>query len=701
MRTTMQTRLLLPTACILAAGWFLFPIPHAAAQSTPSAAAVNGVCEPYWTEAYKRMAAGCQSASSFGSGALTRQQMQLQFGQRVMQGAIQGFMGAMQRSAANAAAARQQQQAFQAEMLRRQQQAELQRQLAEQQRIAAMFARLDSELKLSNLPFQVAMKDTDLPGPGSMGMKGMDDSDPDQVKMKFGQDTSPTTSNGITGPGIPGLPGIYVGGPGSGTAANPSSSTPSASSPTESGTTGPGIPGLPGIYLDGAQPNQAPQIAQMAQNLPAGPERDITADTALQAALHNPALTAPTQDPQVADFQQQHLTYQQALQTAQSSSQQLAAAQSQVTSDQSAIATVKAQLAGLQPTQEQQAALSQMLFAAKTDEAAAEDARKIFDNANANLSVARSQALHSLAQLPRDPNAAPIHLSRNPAPMLLRPPGAPGAIAYAPGHPLPAIPAAPVNTAAANHPPAPTRVQFCTTLAGAQSALHRLQIAEMENSQNFDQWGSIVDKASDDAWQRGLDMLRSYLGERVNAHIEGRITSTEDEIQSLYRRVSNEKRAYNMVDTQKELEALQDRKTYLLQALERARKDEKQLDLLAEERDFLQWNKENEGDKNGNLEGVRMIVDNLIGDKQMQQRLGISEAADAIQYGESIVDSSYDILGEVYGAQRIKQYQANQQQFQQAQSLLQHRIRSTVAQLNLLRHTAPAGQTSCSALTAH
>ncbi len=673
-------------------------------QSTPTSAPAGG-----WRCGYGTQDMACPGNDAARVGALTTQQMELQFGQAFMQGAINGFVGAFRQGLANAAAARQQQQAFQAEMARRQQEAEEQRRIAEQQRIAAMFARLDSELKLSDLPFQVPMKYVDVPGPENMQMKGMDTPSSGEVKMKFGDDS--TTS---TGYGLKGLPGIYTGGPAGGATPNSSGTAPNggvasdapASDPNSTpgeGTTGSGIPGLPGLYLDGAQPNQAPQLAQAAQNLPAGPERDITEDTALQAALHNPALTAPTQDPQVANFQKDDLNYQQSLQTATTASQQYTAAQSQVVADQSAIATAKAQLAGLQPTVEEQAALSRMLDAAKTNEAASEDARRIFEDANAHLSIARTQATQALASLPRDPSAAPIHLGRKIISPLLRPAVPMGSYASAPGHPLPTPPDGPAlspspaaSTTQSTLAPATPR-QLCAQLASAQIALRRLAATQQEHSAELVDWGSRVEDASDDAWQRGLDMAREFIGKGVNAHIEKKINGTDQEIQELYLRVSNEKNPSNMVETQKEWEALEQHKLDLQDALERAKKDQKQLDILAQERDFFKWNNENKGDLNGNLEGVRQIVDNLIGDEDIQKKLGISEASDAIKYGESIVDSSYDILSEVLAAQRIRQLEQNTERFLQEQQALQQRIQSTIARLNVARQTAPAGEASCSA----
>ena len=690
----MRARTSVRLAIALAVAWAVFPASRGLAQL---------ICDPGWTPEYKCLE-HCGPCPNSGGGAIAQPNFQQQVGQAFMQGAINGFISAMQR---NAAVAQQQQQAFQQEMARRQQEAAEQQRIAAQQRIDAMFARLDSELKLSGLPFQLTMQGMDAPGPDDLHMKGMNAPGPDDLHMKIGDDSATST-----GYGIKGLPGTYVGGPAGGATTNTpdaaasntassdgSSPNPNLASGPGTGTTGPGIAGLPGIYLDGAQPSQAPELAQAAQSLPAGPERDMTEDTALRAALHNPDLTSDTQDPQVQNFQKADLNYEQALHTDTQASQDYAGTQAQVTADQSAIATAKAQLASLQPTVEQQAALTNMLNVAKTDEAASETARQIFENADVHLSMARTQATGALASLPQNPNAPPIHLSRNAAPVPLRLPTPVGSYASAPGGPLPVTPATPAAQPLPA-PPTTTPAQLCAQLTGAQNALRRLMETQTVHNEDLAEWRQSVDEASDDAWGRGLDMARDFMGKGLNAYLEGKIDGSDKEIQALYLRVSNEKNPPTLAETQKEWEGMEQHKLYLQEALERAKKDQKQLDVLAEGRDFHEWTKENKGDLNGNLEGVRQIVDNLIGDEDLQKKLGISDASDAIKYGESIVDSSYDILSEVLAAQRIKQLNQNAEQFLQAQHALQHRIQATVAQLNAAGQHSPTGTARCSLVAA-
>jgi hypothetical protein len=263
-----------------------------------------------------------------------------------MQGAATSFISSM---FANNAEAQRQQQAMAAAILQRQQEQERQARIARQQKFDAMYARLSQALKLEGVPFDLSLK------PMSTGqdlqLKSLSSSGPGDLKLKMG--------NG-GGYGIQGLPGIYVGGPAGGSSGGPAG---------EVSANAGGMPGLPGIYLSGVQPSQAPALAQTAQTLN-GPERTVAEDTALQTAQQNPALTAPSQDPGVANFQQANQDYQEALKENAKATVDYQTAQAHVAADQSALDIAQKQLQSVTPSAEQQQAFNQMLAAAKTDEAA-------------------------------------------------------------------------------------------------------------------------------------------------------------------------------------------------------------------------------------------------------------------------------------------------------------------------------------------
>jgi hypothetical protein len=623
-----------------------------------------------------------------------------------MQGAATGFISSM--FAANSPEAQRQRLLMQQEILRRQQEQERQRRLAEQRRFDAMYARLTAALKLDGLPFNLTLKGMDSSSPESLELKGMKTSGPGDLKLKLADSSS-------SGYGIKGLPGIYVGGPAGGSSASadqsaalPSNATSSAnpnlvSGPgtgtTGTGTTGPGIPGLPGIYLDGVQPAEAPQLAQAAENLQ-GPERALAQDTALQAAGQNPALTAPSQDPNVQNFQQTNQEYRKALAANTAATQDVQTAQAHVESDKAAIDVARTQLNSVTPSVQQQQKFNDMLAAAKTDEEAKTLADKAFDSTQVNLSLAREKASTALAAL--TPASAPVaannsavvdlsHATRT-QPNLLRTP-APAPAAKAPVQvPSPVVSAsAPVK----RHSLDPVVDRLCSQLDGAQNALRRLM--ETQNTRNEDraEWEKTINDASDAAWQRGFDMIRDYTGEQLSKHLEGLIKQSDDEIEKLYRDISAEKDPLKVGRMQKQWEEADRRKANLEDALRRAKADQKHLDEMTYEREYLKWAPGYDGDLVGRMEGLRQIVDIALGDPGVQKLL-TAELTTKLKLGLSISDSGYDIMREVLAAQQIKQLNQNADDFLRAQAALDRRIQQTVKQLNDYKAHNPEGA-ACSA----
>ncbi len=624
-----------------------------------------------------------------------------------MQGAATNFISAM--FANNSAEAQRQQQLMEQEILRRKQEQERQRRIAEQQRFDAMYARLSSALKLEGVPFSLALKGMNSSSPDTLELKGMSSVGPGDLKLKLAE-SSPTSY------GLKGLPGIYVGGPaGDGptpqTKTDATTTNPNLVSGPGTGTTGPGIPGLPGIYLDGVQPSQAPQLAQASEHL-TGPERALAQDTALKAAGQNPALTAPSQDPNVQNFQQANQEYQQALAANSAANQELQAAQTHVDSDKAAIDVARAQLNAITPSAEQQEAFNKMVAVQSTDEAAKAAADKAWDSTQMNLSTAREHAATTLAALTspsssvsqvrahsldanpgdspaNDSSVVDLSHATHTQPNLLRTPTQPAP----PALQVPSLRAAAVP--AATPKLKPTVSQLCTQLSGAQTALRRLMETQSMRNQDRAQWNKTVDDASDDAWQRGFDMLREYSGEKLSYHLQGLIKKNDAEIEKLYRDISTEKDPLKVGAMQKKWEQMDLNKAHLEDALRRAAVDQKHLDELAAERELYKWTKDYEGDLKGTMDGLRQIVDIAIGDEGVQKLL-TPELSLALKYGLSIEDSGYDILSEVLAAQQIKQLNQNSEEFLHAVAALNAKIQKTVTQLNDYKATNPEGA-SCPA----
>jgi len=585
-----------------------------------------------------------------------------------------------------------QRQLMEQQLRERQAELERQRRIAEQRRIDAMFARLKRELKLEGVAFDLTLKamntNTDL----ELKSMSMNSGGPDGLKLKL----SPATP---TSYGLKGLPGIYVGGPADGSAngdqagdiASPLANPNLASGPG-TGTTGPGIPGLPGIYLDGVQPGQAPQLAQAAEKL-SGPEREIAQDTALQAAQKNPQITT-SQDPQAQNFQHDVQDYDQASANAKIAQQQLNNQQASVEADHAVLEMARSKLDSASATEAQQQAYSQMVQAAKTDEDAAAAGQRIFDNAQATLSLSRTKAASALAALApssaaNDTSIVDLSHATHSQPNLLRAsptptPAMPPAVTV---HPLLTLKATPASAP----PLKATLPQLCTQLVQTQDALRRLMHTQEVQSQNREDWEKEIDDDSDDALKRGLDMVRDYAGDKLTDHLQEMIKGQDKEIENLYIEISN-KKGSEVGDLQKKFEQLDLNKAHLKDALRRAEIDKKHLSELANERDFFEWTHKNPDDLKGAMEGVQQLADMLLGDPAVQHALRLSpESSSFIKSVGSLMGSGYDIYADYLGAQQIKQLNQNSEQFLEAVKALNRRIQSTVTQLNVYRAQTPEG----------
>lgn len=648
------------------------------------------------------------------TGAALRRQMnqQLVIGMTnaAMQGAINGFLSSL---AKNNAAAQQQQQAFQQEMLRRQQEAAEQQRLAEQQRVDAMFARLNRELKLDGVPLGLALKNMNSPGPDGLQLKGMNSSGPSDLKLKIG-DASPTSY------GLKGLPGIYVGGPGGGGDAGSSGSSatansneageaasnPNLASDPGSGTTGPGIAGLPGIYLDGVQPSQAPQLAQATANL-SGPEKDVAEDAALQAAQQNPALTAPSQDPPVNNFQQANQQYQQALQADTTATQDYSAAQARVAADQSAIQTAQSQLANLQPTVDQQAALKKMLDVAGSDEEAAGIARKMFDNANVNLSVARGNAAGALAALAPAPNmhsgTPAVGLTPNSVVVNLK---TPEKIGTPVSMPMPKV-----ASYAPPTKPIPTQQQLRARLEGIQEALRRLSEDEKKRGEARKEAAHDVDEAVGDAEERGVGMLFDLLTTGwdncaplaqggVVGKLERDAARIPGQIEDVYQEASAATAGSDLGAFNNKVEDLEKTKQWLENSanhIERYNHRVAQLEATDTTKEIIE---KSDGSWLSSLEGIRKTIDMGLDDKPITDYL--EKAAGmagchvvALKALSSAVDSAEDILKEGNAAEELRQMDDNTMKFLDAQELLDQKLKATTGQLNCYKLQDPATAVNC------
>jgi hypothetical protein len=611
-----------------------------------------------------------------------------------MQGAATSFISSL--FADNSEALRQQQ-AMTEEILRRAREQAEQRRIAEQQRLDAQFARLNRELKLEGLPFSLLLKGMNSADPAALQLKSMSSSGPEALSLKLSQ-SSPTSY------GLKGLPGIYVGGPAGSDDSATTGENPNLVNGPGTGRTGPGIPGLPGIYLDGAQPEQAAEVAQAATNL-TGPDKIVAQDTALEAAQRNPALTQPSQDPKVQTFQETVKDYDQATQTAKTTQQEFNQAQSRADADKTAIDVARTKIDLQNATPKQQQAFNEMLGAAKTDEDAAVAARKIFENANAKLSLSRTNAATALSALaPASASTVDLRAARPSATVAnLKTPARPGTPISMPV--VAAAPSAPAPKAI------PTQTQLQVRLQGLQDALRRLAEDEKKRGEARAEAAKDVDEAMGDAEERGLDMLVDLLttgwdncapkaGGGIVGKFEDEAKKIPDQIEEVYREASAAKDVRTLGAFNEKKEQLDRTKIWLESSAAQIKRYNDRISQAHAALNAKEAIEKSNGDWESSLEELHNTIETALDDEPIKEFLKKSAGLATchvvgLKATSSIVDSVYDIFKEGDAAVALRQMDDNTMKFLAAQKTLDGKLKATTAQLNCYKLPDAANVVRC------
>jgi hypothetical protein len=366
-----------------------------------------------------------------------------------------------------------------------------------------------------------------------------------------------------------------------------------------------------------------------------------------------------------------------------------------VQADQSAIQTAQSQLANLQPTSDQQAALQKMLEVAGSDEEAAGIARKMFDNANVNLSVARGNAAGALAAM-APPAAMPagspvVGVNPNAVVANLKTP-MPGGAPILPPTPKAAV-YAPVPTK-----PVPTQEQLRARLEGIQEALRRLTEDEAKRGEARTEAEHEVNEAVDAAEERGVGMLFDLLTTGwdncaplaqggVVGKLERDAARASAEIQEVYKEASLAKAGSDMTAFNHKAEELEKAKQWLENSanqIERYNHRVAQLEAVDQTKEVIE---KSDGGWLSTLEGVHTTIDMGLDDKPITDYLekvaGMTGChVVAIKALSSAVESAEDIFKEGNAAEELRGMDENTMKFLEAQKVLDRKLKATTAQLN-------------------
>jgi len=257
--------------------------------------------------------AGGSSGSSLADGLgvldLSRFKPEQQVALVAAQSVIQSFFQMLFSDDSKADAQKQQ---MMAELAQRKAEAERQNRVAQAQRLAATYSRLQNTLKLSGLP-TLGLKGDGEPGAGGLQLKLGDSSDRVGIPGLPGIALNDNTGKGGSTPyGIPGLPGIYINGPATpptpasggglplkigeaGTSTTPPAST--ARAPADGAT-----PANPVTDARNMTPQQLADLATQINDLPPEEQQRLM-DAARSATQGAPPATSNTPPAQLAPGQ--------------------------------------------------------------------------------------------------------------------------------------------------------------------------------------------------------------------------------------------------------------------------------------------------------------------------------------------------------------------------------------------------------------
>ncbi len=542
---------------------------------------------------------------------------------------------------AEAAAAQKQQQAYMAELERQRQEANLQRILAEQQRLQATFDRLSHELRIS-------------PSSG-LSLKGFDSNH--MLQLKTSKPGSAEASSG-THP-------LKTGEVNSPIEAEGSPKNPDGCLPA-------GIAGLPGVYL-GCQTAQTSaflsngnpvQLAQAAQEL-SGPEKDLVEDSALRAAAANPQFMAPSRDTRLMNFQELDADYQRAQQAQNRAAQGLGQAREQNEAAKAAVHVAQNEIAkqqaeGSMPPAAVQQAFDKLNAVANTDEEAVAKAQREFDNAHINVAMARTKASYALVTVAPAGNIGVVDLRDKQQSLVVYPTAIKGAGPIAGGEPITASPARVVTKR--------TAAELCTEVAGLRQALRRLSDAQDRQDQGREQWLEMMDDATRDAGKQAVEFATEGSTALLSHYLDQRMQET------VLRRAGEGIDAAGRQGLDREFKALWDAK----ETIEVANARRKQL-TPADPFDKRKWKSAKAKNLEDWLEDAKDLLDKMLADPAVKHALKLSErGAIIINLSESMIDSGYTIEREIVSIKQIKILNQSTEEYLAAVKRLKEKMESTV-----------------------
>jgi hypothetical protein len=229
-------------------------------------------------------------------------------------------------------------------------------------------------------------------------------------------------------------------------------------------------------------------------------------------------------------------------------------------------------------------------------------------------------------------------------------------------------------------------------LDGAKEALRRLIEDHEKEDALRDQWDEEVNDAVHDAKKQAVDLSVDYLLHKAQAVTRAKIWKADAEVQELQRLAGTDPSKMTSLGAQiEQASARSQNLQHTLQSLKDLKDGVETQERLRDLREWGQSDPQELQQAAGYLEGVKQLVQAALAEDNVKAALHYTPYVDdAIKWGSSLIDTSYDLTAEYLGSRQLDQLNRNSDQYLQAVNILNKRIRASVSQLNCYkRDSAP------------
>jgi Flp pilus assembly protein TadD/prefoldin subunit 5 len=236
-------------------------------------------------------------------------------------------------------------------------------------------------------------------------------------------------------------------------------------------------------------------------------------------------------------------------------------------------------------------------------------------------------------------------------------------------------------------------------VSDTQDALRRVSRSSQVDASQRDEWVRETQAVTQDAVQRGRDMMFGGVLDFLDARFDKQLADTNRQIQTTIDSITNETRKNRREQLNSTIKALQQQRTEIRRSQELVSRRGR------DARDFIEtvnWANSKPDDLQKALEGSYLIIQQLLENDSVKKVLKLGEAfgktatsrslPDIATYSKSVLDSGYDVSVEAVSIKRIQQLDTNTENYLTSVRELSQRMERLFAQIKTVEEWLSAEQ---------